>query len=212
MAMPKKGARKITVDDELYYWRIWVDESDYLYGHQKIGYKSIIIESETDNRYQIVGGFECAIDFVITPGIVRQIICQAIENGWKPGVSKERHYGFDPNSIAIPTVALWKPDFFDGEQVLIIGADQVYYFNDKDGLQFSWGAYNALHDFKASCAIITITHKVYGVIDKVVSHKNNFVIIGTNFEKRMTLDEMLADDWTLRVELENYLELPKKNN
>lgn len=209
MAMPKKGARKITVNDELYYWRIWVDQSDYLYGHQKIGYKSIIIESEADNRYQIVGGFECAIDFVITPGIVRQIICQAIENGWKPGVGKEKQYHFDASSIAIPTVALWKPDFFDGEQVLTLGADQVYYFNDKDGLQFSWGAYNALHDFKASCSIVAIRHKVHRVIEKVVSHKNNFEVIGANFKSRMTLEEMLATDWVLQVELEDYLVLPK---
>ena len=93
MAIPKKGTRKITVDGKVYRWCVKVD---YDYNE-----KFFIIESIDDDRYQISGGFQYKVDFVISPKIIEQAIKQAQLQGWKPEISNIKKVIIDTQQIAI---------------------------------------------------------------------------------------------------------------
>lgn len=79
MAIPKKGTRTISVDGKAYRWFVQVD-ADYFY-------KRFVIESVDDSRYQVIGGLVYRHDRVISPGIIKQAIQQAKDQGWEPGIS-----------------------------------------------------------------------------------------------------------------------------
>lgn len=91
MAIPKKGTRKISIDDKAYRWFAHVD-SDYFT-------KFFVIESVDDDRYQVTGYFEYEHDLVISPLIIKQAIQQAIEGGWEPGVSEAKKFTIDITKI-----------------------------------------------------------------------------------------------------------------
>lgn len=93
MALPKKGLRKITVDDFQYAWsatgndwgigltiaplknggQILITVFDY---HHKL-----VQESETIDGIKVQSYEQ---QFIITPYIIRQVIQYALDNGWKP--------------------------------------------------------------------------------------------------------------------------------
>lgn len=77
MAISQKGTRIINVDGETYRWFARVDY-DRLY-------KFFVIESVEEDRYQISGAIPYNRDSVISPRMIRQVILQAREEGWKTG-------------------------------------------------------------------------------------------------------------------------------
>ena len=93
MAIPKKCTRQINVDGHSYRW---ITKIDYDYSM-----KFFIIESQEDNRYQIQGGFDYELNFVISPSMIKQAIQIARENGWEPGISNVRKMAVDSKQIVI---------------------------------------------------------------------------------------------------------------
>ncbi len=207
MAMPKKGSRKITVNNREYLWRVLADEDLY--------YKSFIIESVMHQDYQLTGYFEYKRELVISPSIIQQIISKAEKEGWVPGESSDKRLCIDTSSgLKIKTTALWKPDLFKDKQILQKGITNNHYFYDNNGLHFSWGAFDVSRDFCASCKVEEISHETYGEINYIESKGNKFIIKGENIETTLDFNTLSQNDivfWELKVKLSNYIVLPKKN-
>lgn len=205
MAMPKKGSRKIVVNDESYLWKVIVDE-DYWYS------KQFIIENSVYQDYQIIGSFHCDKNYTISPNSINQIISIAIKDGWNPGESQDKKYHFkDFSKLKIKTSAIWKPAIFNNKQTLKKGVVDTFYFNNVQDLNFVWGDFDIANDFKASCKVDKISHETYGEIYAIESIGKEFVIQGDQIHENVNI--RLIDDietWKLTVELSEFKILPKR--
>jgi len=94
MALPKKGLRKITVNDCRYTWS--VTGSDYAIYlsivpldnlsrllRTSFGYHSKLIEELHDTDGKTIG-YSTRQQLIVTPYIVRQVIQYALGEGWNP--------------------------------------------------------------------------------------------------------------------------------
>lgn len=203
MAMTKKGARKITVNDCVYLWKVSPEDEWY-------GIKGFTIQSLENQDFQILGGFGKEELSSITPNIIRQIILLAIQDDWLNSTGKDRKYSFkDYPKLKISTSALWKPDIFQHKQVLKKGETDTYYFNKKNGLAFSWGKFNILYDFEASYKTDQMIHEEYGEIYSIESLGEEFMIKGEKINKTMNFEQMEDEKWLLKVDLSEFIVLPK---
>jgi len=91
------------------------------------------------------------------------------------------------------------------------GTVDIYYFNKLNELSFSWEKFDSINDFKASCKIDRILHKIYGEIDYIESIGEKFIINGVRINKKMNINQMNNDieKWNLTVELSEFIILPK---
>lgn len=207
MAMNKKGARKIVVDGQLFYWKVWNYDGGYdLFDD----YNMIIIESDEFPDYQIVRYYSEFYLDNITPSIIRQMIELALGTGWKPGVGKMKSFDNKEvwNQLKFKKKAIWKPEFYKRKQSLKIGEVEEFYINGKMQLYFSWGEYNHKTDYKASFQIDKLVHSKYGEVLRIESEGNLFKIGLTNREETFCLDEVNPEDWILQAELSEFRELP----
>jgi hypothetical protein len=107
MALPRKGLRKITVDNVRYAWSA-TGNDDY------IGLIVISLDKEGqvlstgfDYNTGVTGYYsfsEQILDrqpFIITPGIVRQVIEYALLKGWKPLVKGPHFYLADKGQLIL---------------------------------------------------------------------------------------------------------------
>lgn len=108
MALPKKGLREITVNNVRYAWSATGND-------EYIGLTVISLDKEgqllsTGFNYhtEVAGGyyfFEGQISdrppFIITPGIVRQVIEYALLKGWKPLVRGPHFYLADKGQLIL---------------------------------------------------------------------------------------------------------------
>jgi hypothetical protein len=108
MALPKKGLRKITVDNVRYAWSA-TDNDEY------IGLTVISLDKEgqvlstgfsyhtgvTDGYYSFEEQTSDRQPFIITPGIVRQVIEYALLKGWKPLVKGPHFYLADKGQLIL---------------------------------------------------------------------------------------------------------------
>lgn len=89
MAFPNKKKRRITVDDQMYYWvasgndghidlRVMVDNQ----GGQAL--RCCFDYHQEDHSPPGSGGHSLVKQFVVTPHIVRQVIELALSRGWTP--------------------------------------------------------------------------------------------------------------------------------
>lgn len=92
MAFNKKNKRKITVDENVYYWSATGDDdciglcvmTDSQAGSKLFcgfDYHHIPVKSETASGLEYTALTD---QFVITPFIVRQVVLYALSQGWKP--------------------------------------------------------------------------------------------------------------------------------
>lgn len=203
MAMPKKGSRKIVVNHKTYFWKVIVDEDLFS--------KGFIIESVDHQDYQILGAFDYEEHHIISPNMINQIICSALKNGWNPGNSQDKKYYFkDYSKLKIKTSAVWKPAIFDNKQTLKRGVVDTFYFNRFQDLNFVWGDFDMVNDFKASCKIDQILHETYGEIYTIESIGEEFMIHGDQIQEKIIIKEENIDTWKLTVELSEFRILPKR--
>jgi hypothetical protein len=108
MALPKKGLRKITVDNVRYAWSA-TGNDDY------IGLIVISLDKEgqvlstgfsyhttvTDGYYSFEKQMPDSQLFIVTPGIVRQVIEYALLKGWKPLVKGPHFYLADKGQLIL---------------------------------------------------------------------------------------------------------------
>jgi len=207
MAMPKKGTRKINVDDEIYTWKVFHD-------YHGLHYMFFIIENSDNKDYQIFGDFNTE-NIIISPNVISQIISLATKDGWLSKKGKDRKYRFkDYYKLKINIAAIWKPAFFNYKQILKKGTKDTFYFNRLNGLSFSWGEYDSINDFKASCRIDKISHKVYGELDYIESIGDMFIIKGVKIDKKMTFNQINNDieKMYLKIYLSEFIVLDKNKS
>lgn len=204
MAMPKKGARIIVVNHKTYFWKVIVDEDLFS--------KGFIIESVDHQDYQISGAFDYEENHTISPNMINQVICSALKDGWNPGNSQDKKYYFkDYSKLKIKTSAIWKPAFFNSKQVLKKGVIDTFYFNRSPNLNFSWGNFDIVNDFKASCKIDQIFHETYGEIYAIESIGEEFIIQGAQIQQNINIKQIEdVETWKLTVELSEFIMLPKR--
>ena len=80
MSINRKGSRKITVDGEIYLWRVR-DNWDHI---------TVVIQHENEKHQYLISSFiESGVMLYdqtppITPGIIRKAIKSALSEGWDP--------------------------------------------------------------------------------------------------------------------------------
>jgi hypothetical protein len=74
MTLQRKGTRKIVVNDRAYRWRVSSADGQWL---------AIVVEGEQGEGQRMVSQW---YDYrtAISPGLVREVVLRALENGWEP--------------------------------------------------------------------------------------------------------------------------------
>jgi hypothetical protein len=95
MALPKKGLRKITVDNVEYAWSATGNDGYVHLTVAPLDKEGQLLSTWFDYHPPVAGDYYSFEEpsliqkeqhFIITPGIVRQVIDYALQKGWNPQV------------------------------------------------------------------------------------------------------------------------------
>jgi hypothetical protein len=107
MALPKKGLRKITVDNVRYAWSATGNDNYIGLIVISLDKEGQVLSTGFDYNTGVTGYYSFAkqiLDrqpFIITPGIVRQVIEYALLKGWKPLVKGPHFYLADKGQLIL---------------------------------------------------------------------------------------------------------------
>ena len=108
MALPKKGLRKITVNNVRYAWSATGNDNYIGLIVISLDKEGQVLSTGFDYNTGVTGGYYSfegqtpdRQPFIITPGIVRQIIEHALLKGWKPLVKGPHFYLADKGQLIL---------------------------------------------------------------------------------------------------------------